>query len=152
MPIQVTNEQRRYTRLAHTPGESVFLQQQGLRPVVSSNVSAAGVRDNDLIVRFHGGATYAYSGLADRVNDLLSAPSKGKWVWRELRKAGVAYQRTTDVDMVGDVEDKSLLDLMREDAQLPIELISTLVSTEELVALGIIADYQSALIINAMSG
>ena len=152
MPIQVSNEKRKYTRLAHTPAESVFLQQQGLRPVVSSNVSAVGVRGNDLIVRFHGGATYAYPGLSGRVDDILSAPSKGKWVWRELRQSGVAYQKTTDVDMAGDVEDKSLRDLMREDAEAPFEILSTLVRTEDLITLGIMADFQTALLINALGG
>lgn len=150
MPLEVISERRKYTRLAHTPSESVTLSNRGLRPVVSSNVSAVGLKDGALIVRFHGGATYEYPGSGDKFETMLNSPSKGKFVWRELRRAGVPYNRIGDVVIPDDVEDGSLRDLMREDAEFGIERISTLVTTTDLIELGVIADLERVMILNAL--
>ena len=149
MPVQVTNEKRRYTRLAHTLDESRMLNDIGFKAVVSSNVSAVAIRGDALVIRFHGGATYEYPGLRDRYTDIMSAPSKGKWVWRELRRKNVAYNRVGDIVIEDDVEDR---DLMREDAVEPDDtllLVSTMMSTQTLYELGIIAGLVLATEINA---
>ena len=153
MPELITNEKRKYTRLAHTAKESVYLSSRGLRPVISSNVSAVGMKDNALIVRFHGGATYSYPGQGDRFEDIINAPSKGKWVWRELRRAGVAYNKIGSVEIIDDVDDR---DLMREDAEEPIsdltDFLTTMVSINTVLDTGIITRIDLVSIINAGIG
>lgn len=147
MPYQVTSENRKYTRLAHTPSESIYLTNKGFQTVVSSNVSAVAKQGDVLIVRFHGGATYGYPTSGDRFNDILSAPSKGKWVWRELVRKGVPYYRMGNVNIENDVEDR---DMMRPaDTMAEALLLSTLVSNEEALTLGIIAGLVLATEINA---
>lgn len=149
MPLQVTNEKRKYTRLAHTLPESQMLNDIGFKAVVSSNVSAVAIRGDALVIRFHGGATYEYPGMRDRYTDIMSAPSKGKWVWRELRRKSVAYNRIGDIEIEDDVDDR---DLMREDAVEPddtLMLVSTMMSTQTLYELGIIASLTLATMINA---
>ena len=135
MPELVTSERRKYARYAHTADEARYLTQRGLKPVVSSNVSAVG-RDGDvLIVRFHGGATYGYPQSGNMYDDMLSAPSKGKFVWRELRRAGVPYYRMGAVNIVDDIDDR---DMMRPEPTVPLELI-TMVSLDDVINTGIIA-------------
>lgn len=150
MPLLVTNEKRKYTRYAHTPEESVALSSRGLRPVVSSNVSAVGLKGEALVVRFHGGATYNYPSSGDRFEDMLNAPSKGKFVWRELRRKGVPYNKIGSVLIDNDIEDR---DLMREDAEEPIsdltDFLTTLVSVEKVLESGIVARLDLVTIINA---
>ena len=104
MPEKALNEQRKYQRLVHTESESKYLARQGLRSVVSSNVSAVGVDGDTLIVRFHGGATYAYPQSGDRYLDMLNASSKGRFVWTDLRRAGVPYYKMGAVNIADDVE------------------------------------------------
>ena len=149
MPQLVTNEKRKYTRLAHTPIESRTLSSKGFRPVVSSNVSGVAYKGDDLIIRFHGGATYEYPGSGDRYEDILNAPSKGKWVWRELRLKGVPYNKIGNVDLENDVEDR---DLMREDAEEPNDItdfLTTMISAEQLLKAGFITDLSVVMLINA---
>lgn len=138
MPYQVTSEDRKYTRLAHTREESQLLKRKGLRAVISSNVSAIGYDDDVLIVRFHGGATYGYPGQADRYDDLVSAPSKGKWVWRNLRRAKVTYYRMPNINIKDDVEDR---DMMKQEvkAMAELALLSTMVPIDDILNTGIIA-------------
>ena len=119
------------------------------KAVVSSNVSAVAIRGDALVIRFHGGATYEYPGMRDRYTDIMSAPSKGKWVWREIRRKNVPYNRVGDIVIEDDVDDR---DLMREDAVEPddtLMLVSTMMSTQTLYELGIIASLALAETINA---
>ena len=149
MPLQVTNEKRKYTRLAHTLDETNLLRDRGFKSVVSSNVSAVAIRGDALVIRFHGGATYEYPGMRDRYTDIMSAPSKGKWVWREIRRKNVPYNRVGDIVIEDDVDDR---DLMREDAVEPddtLMLVSTMMSTQTLYELGIIASLALAETINS---
>lgn len=156
MPELVTSENRKYSRYAHTVSEAQYLIQRGLKPVVSSNVSAVG-RDGDvLIVRFHGGATYGYPQSGDRYDEMLSAPSKGKFVWRELRRAGVPYYRMGAVNIADDVGDKDMMaggfERTTEGATLLAALgLSTMVTTADIVSAGIIAGLVLAQSINQTS-
>ena len=61
--------------------------------VRSSNVSGVGVSDNDLIIRFHNGSLYQYSGMGKRFDDMLKSNSKGHWVWVHLRRKNVPYKK-----------------------------------------------------------
>jgi len=115
-----------YTRLKHSETEVATLRNRGFVPVISSNVSAVARQDEMLIVRFHGGATYAYPRSGDRYEDILSAPSKGKFVWNELRRKRVPYYRTGRVTIEDDVSDR---DLMRADIDTDVQ-INTLVDKD----------------------
>ena len=149
MPYKVTNEDRKYTRLAHTSDESLYLSRRGLRAVISSNVSAVGYDGDTLIVRFHGGATYGYPNQADRYDDLVSAPSKGKWVWRELRRKGVPYYRQGNINIADDVEDRDMMRPIQDEDMFLGALLSTMFSVDEALNLGIIAGLVLATEINA---
>ena len=152
MPLLVTNEKRKYTRLAHTLDETNLLRDRGFKSVVSSNVSAVAIQGDALVIRFHGGATYEYPGMRDRYTDIMSAPSKGKWVWREIRRKNAPYNRVGDIVIEDDVDDVDGRDLMREDAVEPddtLMLVSTMMSTQTLYELGIIASLALAETINA---
>lgn len=120
------NEDREYTRLKHSDSEVATLRNRGFVPVISSNVSAVARQDEMLIVRFHGGATYAYPTSGDRYEDILSASSKGRWVWRELRRTGVPYYRIGRVTIQDDVDDR---DLMREGLETDVS-VSTIVDRD----------------------
>ena len=152
MPLLVTNEKRKYTRLAHTLDETNLLRDRGFKSVVSSNVSAVAIQGDALVIRFHGGATYEYPGMRDRYTDIMSAPSKGKWVWREIRRKNAPYNRVGDIVIEDAVDDVDGRDLMREDAVEPddtLMLVSTMMSTQTLYELGIIASLALAETINA---
>lgn len=59
-----------------------------LTPVSSSNVSAVGYdgAERRLFVRFTNGSFYRYDGVDETTyHSFLTAPSKGKFVWRYLR-------------------------------------------------------------------
>lgn len=57
--------------------EKLYMQ---MISVSSSNLSAVGYEHQTLYVRFHSGATYAYSGVPESVyRALMSAGSKGRY-------------------------------------------------------------------------
>ena len=123
MPILLKDEGRDYRRLSHTTTERLYLKQQGFQHVQSSNVSAVARRDDDLIIRFHNGSLYRYSGQGERVDDILKSNSKGKWVWRHLRRKRVAYEKIgtlplpddigiTDDDLFKELDDRYIKDLI----------------------------------------
>lgn len=130
MPIRLSEDRpdtlQDYQRLRHTTDEVRTLRDRGFIPVISSNVSAVGREDGRLIIRFHGGATYAYPNDGDRLQDILSAPSKGRFVWQQLRRRGVPYQKIGNVVIEDDVEDR---DLMRDGVEAQVD-ISTLVNKD----------------------
>ncbi len=84
--------------------EQLSLRQQAdsasWQTVTSSNVFAVAFVDADddadgvstLFVKFKGDKVYAYYGITrSQFDDLLSAPSKGKWVDVHLKKANVDF-------------------------------------------------------------
>ena len=56
--IQLEDKNRLYKRFRHSPSEKVKLAENGLQWVNSSNVSAVGKYDDDLIIRFHKSTCY----------------------------------------------------------------------------------------------
>ena len=121
--ILLKDEGRDYQRYSHTTTERLYLKKQGFQHVQSSNVSAVARRDDDMIIRFHNGSLYRYSGQGERVDDILKSNSKGKWVWRHLRRKRVPYEKIgtlplpddlgiTDDDLFKDLEEKYFKDLV----------------------------------------
>lgn len=89
---RLQDKNRDYRRWDHSAAERFTLAKHGFQAVQSSNVSAVGTSGDDLMIRFHNGSIYRYFGMGDELMSILSSNSKGKWVWRYLRRAGVPYQ------------------------------------------------------------
>lgn len=115
---------RPYRRFRFTPRERAFLSLNGFQPVLSSNVAGVGVKDNDLLIRFHNGSVYEYSNQANRYDDILKSNSKGKWVWSNLRRRNVPYKKlgslpladdigVTDEDIFQEIDNRYLSDITR---------------------------------------
>jgi len=69
------------------------LNEAGFETVFSSNVSAIAVRGDDLIIRFHNSSIYSYANQGKNYERMMAAASKGKWVWRFLRRPNVPYAK-----------------------------------------------------------
>lgn len=95
---------RDYRRFRPSPEERTYLAERGLRWVLSSNVSAIGTQGDDLVIRFHNGSVYAYIGQADKVDDIFKSNSKGRWVWRHLRRKGVPYKKIGAISLPDDIK------------------------------------------------
>ncbi len=93
--VLLEDKGRDYRRYAHDAVERLALARRGLRPVLSSNVSAVGVFDNDLVIRFHNGSLYRYYDMAESFDSIMASNSKGRWVWNYLRRKNVPYSKTT---------------------------------------------------------
>lgn len=81
---------------ATSPQEDRFLDNKLMFFVGSSNVRAARYDGTKglLAVIFSSGCTYGYQGIdPNTALSFVRAPSKGKWVWAQLRNAGVPYKR-----------------------------------------------------------
>lgn len=98
------DKNRDYRRYRHDIREKAFLKLNGLQHVLSSNVSAVGSRENDLIIRFHNGSVYEYPNQASRLDSLMSSNSKGRWVWRFLRRARVPYKKSGIIPLPDDLD------------------------------------------------
>ncbi len=140
---------RDYQRFRHTPSEKLHLANNGLQHVLSSNVSAFGVDGNDLIVRFHNGSLYQYEGVADLYEKALQSNSKGKWVWRNLRRKPIIYRKIgslplpddiglTDEDIFKQFDDRYVRDLTRAITGLALsrEFVTLLGQTMERIKIG----------------
>lgn len=122
--VLLKDEGRDYRRFSHTTTERLYLSQQGFQHVQSSNVSAVAQRGDDMIIRFHNGSLYRYAGKGEHVPDIIRSNSKGKWVWRNLRRKRVAYEKIgalplpddlgiTDEDLFRELDDRYLKDLVK---------------------------------------
>lgn len=60
--------------------------------VNSSDLRAVAINGNNLVIAFHSGSTYEYFNAAKECNNLLAAPSKGKY-FHEHIKNNYTYQR-----------------------------------------------------------
>ena len=61
--------------------------------VSSSNLASVGYQNGVLYIRFHSGGLYSYFDVNESVyQDLLNAPSKGKFFYRNIRRA-YSYQK-----------------------------------------------------------
>jgi hypothetical protein len=155
MPILLQDEGRPYKRLRHTPKEKAKLIQAGFQHVLSSNVSAIATSGKDLVIRFHGGATYAYKGKEDLYKPMLNANSKGKYVWSKLIRPKASYRRVGSVTLDGDEEftDRDLVATATDIAKRENKFIQTL-TADTLMKLGIIATedvVKNILVTNAIS-
>jgi hypothetical protein len=104
---------REYRRFRFTPRERAFLSLNGFQPVLSSNVAGVGIRENgiiigneigtDLLIRFHNGSVYAYRNRGSDYDNILKSNSKGQWVWRNLRRRNVPYEKLGAIPLPDDI-------------------------------------------------
>ena len=111
---------RKYRRWNYTADEKIYLANNGLQWVRSSNVSAIARNGDDLIIRFHNGSLYQYPNQGKLYDKMLESNSKGHFVWVKLRRPNVPYQKigalpmpddvkTSDEDIFGLVDKQGLL-------------------------------------------
>jgi len=100
------DKNREYKRYRHDIREKAFLKLNGLQNVLSSNVSAVGTRNNNLVIRFHNGSVYEYDNRANQLDSILASNSKGRWVWRFLRRTRVPYKKTGIIPLPDDLDVK----------------------------------------------
>lgn len=137
MPILLEDKNRDYQRLRHTPEEKAQLSRAGFQHVLSSNVSAIAQDGDDLVIRFHGGATYKYSKKADLYSKMLQSNSKGRFVWQQLIRKNVPYKKVGSVSFKDDDQftDRDLMLIAQKPQETP--LLSTMIATNQLSNLGI---------------
>lgn len=58
---------------------------------VSSNVWKFKRKGNNLLVMFLDGSVYLYFNAGDKFIGLLNTGSKGKWIWKSLRRKNINY-------------------------------------------------------------
>lgn len=99
-----------YERIKTSVDNQRILREKGWTPVFSSNVSAIQRRLNNLYIRFHNSSIYVYPQQGSKFGELLTSPSKGKWVWDNLRRKNVAYSKVGSLPLEGDrdLTDKEL--------------------------------------------
>lgn len=102
--MPVVKEKRPYQRIAQPISEIAVLSQRGYTPVFSSNVSAVSEDGIDLYIRFHNGSVYKYLNKANKFESILAASSKGKWVWRFLRRPNASFERVSDFPLANDLD------------------------------------------------
>lgn len=151
MPILLEDKNRDFQRFRHTAREKLQLSKAGFQHVLSSNVSAIATQDDDLIIRFHGGATYKYFGKADLYRPMLRSNSKGRFVWQKLIRPNVSYSKVGSVRLQGDEEltGKDLMEISRERKETKKPLIESLLVASQIKELGIIT---SSNIVNSILG
>jgi len=125
---KLSKENRQYQRYTYTKKEEDVLESKGFEAVYSSNVSAIARDKADLIIRFHGGATYGYTGKGKLYERMMASASKGKWVWRFLIRPNVSYYRAGSVTIPNDVESR---DMMEEPRQREYD-VDTIIPLDEL--------------------
>lgn len=88
------SSKRRYRQ---TSDDKAWLFSKGFQAVTSSNVSALGIFGKDLYIRFLNDAVYRYPNNAELFEKIMRANSKGRAVWKYIRRAGVPYERVGDM-------------------------------------------------------
>lgn len=151
---KLEDSHRPYQRYRHSPQEKLYLEENGLQHVLSSNVSSVGVSNNDLVIRFHNGSLYIYYGMGDRFDKIMASNSKGHWVWQYLRRPKVAYAKIgtlplpddigiSDEDIFKDLEDRYIKDLNRVVQQVvEASVITNALGTFNKIVIGGITIYQ----------
>lgn len=104
-----------YQRIRNTTKQRVWLSENGFTPITSSFISGAGVKDDDLYIRFHNASVYVYYGLAKYYDNLLLSNSKGQYFHRAIRPT-LRYKKLSNMPFPNTVE-PSPLEFM-EDEQL----------------------------------
>lgn len=102
-----------YRRIRQTTRQSVWLGEKGYTTIVSSFISAASVKDDDLYIRFHNGSLYVYYGFAKEFDNLMKANSKGQYFHRRIRPT-MNYKKLGDMPFPTNIADKPMLEMSDE--------------------------------------
>lgn len=76
---------RDYRRIRQTTAQKNFLANNGLQFVNSSALSAVGVNEDDLIIRFHNGSMYSYKNAGRLFDKQVGANSRGRYFNRNVK-------------------------------------------------------------------
>lgn len=139
MAIRLEDKGRKFKRVRQSAQEKTQLARAGFQHVLSSNVSAIAQDGNNLVIRFHGGATYSYAGAGELYKPMLRSNSKGKYVWINLIRKRVPFRKVGGVSLKSDAQftDRDLTEVAKK--PLSINLLTTLLSKDQLIQKGIIA-------------
>ena len=142
-----------YERILTSVENQQILRSQGYTPVFSSNVSGIQRKGNDLYIRFHNASIYVYPNQGNRFNDLLLSPSKGKWVWRELRRKNVAYSQVGSLPLDGDLDlsNDEMMERIKEEGLLVQALIMLKATSPITQGLNLLGDNTNLLSITLLS-
>ena len=121
-----------YERISIPMSNQKILREQGYTPFYSSNVSGGQRTGKDLYIRFHNGSVYVYPNQGKRFGDLALSPSKGKWVWANLRRPNVSYSKVGSMPLTGD-RDVTDEELFEEASRVLIQITGITTLTPEVV-------------------
>ena len=116
--VLLEDKGREYRRYRPSSEEKILLANKGMQWVLSSNVSAIGVDEDDLIIRFHNGSIYRYFKQGNKISNILTSNSKGHWVWVNLRRKNVNYQKIGSMPLESDypISDEELFENIETEA------------------------------------
>jgi hypothetical protein len=86
--IRLTDLNREWKRILQSDEQKQLLASKDLAWVTSSCISAIGVDNGNLRVRFHSGYVYTYPQLGNLFDKFLASNSKGRYFNRNVRKYG----------------------------------------------------------------
>lgn len=152
MAIRLEDKNREYKRIRQSAKEKAQLARAGFQHVLSSNVSAIAQSGKDLVIRFHGGATYQYRNAGKLFEQMLNSNSKGSFVWKKLIRPKVPYQKIGGVKLQSDEQftDKDLMNVSQAPSKKPIlPTLITIKSLEGIIVTESVA--KDILVTNAIS-
>jgi len=121
-----------YKRILTPVSDQITLKEKGYTPFFSSNVSAGQRDGDDLFIRFHNGSIYQYPKQGKNFGDLLLSPSKGKWVWQNLRRKNVSFSKVGSFPLTGDrdlTDEELFTEIKKQKISIQQPLIAGLLST-----------------------
>ena len=146
MATRLEDKGRKFKRFRHSAAEKAQLSRAGFQHVLSSNVSAIAQDEDDLVIRFHGGATYKYFGKGNLYSKMLQSNSKGRFVWQQLIRKNASYSKVGGVRLRSDSQftDKDLQAVADRPSKKPI--ITTLVGAKALKGIMATEDVVSSIL------
>ena len=115
----------KYPKIRLSKQEREYLKKHDLAAVVSSFISAIGVKDGDLLIRFRNGSIYTYFSVDDLYDNFLKARSKGKYFWKHIRRPGIPFikggvmplpsdLKVKDSELMNDLQDELMENLFKD--------------------------------------
>lgn len=112
--IRLHDKNRDYRRIRQTPQDVMYLHTLGFVEIMSSNVSAAKVDGEDLLIRFHNSAVYRYPGKGYLFKELMNSNSKGRFVHRRLRATGARFTKEGQITTPSGRQSKESIEQVEE--------------------------------------
>lgn len=111
-----------YRRIRQTGEQQVYLASLGYQSTPSSFISAIGVFNDNLRIRFHNSSVYEYYGFADRFDSMMRSISKGQYFNKHIRPtkryakiSNIEFPSGTPTNPMADMSDKELFQRLEID-------------------------------------